>query len=117
MLGECALSAILYCSSVHHVLDHFALGMAGPAVHATALCTVDYVYVYYFDEGGCSDPECDAWLTPVTWCDLPAPATFASACTFLEEYKQPHLCTSLYDADGDRDIDLADFAALQNDWD
>lgn len=115
MVGECA-SIILSCASVHHVIGQFGLGMAGPAEWQVAICTADYVSVFYFEKSDCWDELCDATFTPVTQCDQPEPASFSSRCSYRAEFEQEHFCTSLFDSDGDRDIDLVDFASLQNRW-
>mgnify|MGYP001586052038 CR=1 FL=1 len=85
-------------------------------------CFVDYVDVYYFDDPNCfdsSDIICDDEQIRVAYCEYDLNDSgmwFAYNCTNVVNPPQEKTCGELFDFDSDRDIDLFDFAELQNDW-
>lgn len=114
---EFCIIAILNCSSVWFTFQQFTIGMLGPGVRGIQQCKVDYVSIYYYDNTYCEgsySTDCLWSFDDTMMCDFPIPDDWFVACAYRDEFEQESFCGELFDFDNDYDVDLLDFAELQN---
>lgn len=97
------------CYAIFVAVAGFSFSMLGPGVPVDATCTESTLRIWVSQ---CPCPEPCETVTGDYVCKYPAGLSGKFTCRKTESQQGP--CDVIFDYDEDSDIDLADFALLQN---